>query len=338
MPRPHKILRANASLFPLSLEERQRYQDGGFELVETEQISTDLVASHGDTRALCVVSAKVTSTMIDHLPNLAVISRFGSGTDNVDVQAASRRRIPVLNVPEFCLAEVADHTLALLLGIARKLVRLDQAMRAGEWRARVTERMRRIEGKQLGLVGFGRIAQEVARRAQPFGLKLAASDPLASDEVFAASGVTRLSFDELLATSDFVSLHVPLTPQTRHLMSGPQFARMKPGAIFLNTARGAVVDEAALVDALRQGHLGGAALDVYEGFDLFGPPVAAPQHPLFDLPNVLLTPHAAACSEESLDELMRYGAANAIAVLQGERPENCVNPEVWRPQQEGAGA
>lgn len=267
--------------------------------------------------------------MIDHLPNLSVVSRFGSGTDNVDVAAASERGIPVLNVPEFCLSEVADHTMALLLGTARHLIALDQATRGGQWRARVTERLRRIEGKQLGLVGLGRIAQEVARRAQAFGMRLAAHDPHAERNVFERTGARRLPLDELLATSDFVSLHIPLTPATHHLMSTEQFSRMKPGAIFINTARGAVVDEDALTDALRSGHLGGAALDVYEGLNMFGPPVTNPDHPLFHLPNVLLTPHAAACSEEALSELMRAGAQNAIDALSGRRPECCVNPEVY---------
>jgi len=267
--------------------------------------------------------------MIDHLPNLAVISRFGSGTDNVNVAAASERGIPVLNVPEFCLSEVADHTMALLLCTARHLIALDQATRSGQWRARVTERLRRIEGKQLGLVGLGRIAQEVARRAQAFGMRIAAHDPHVESDAFTRMGAVRLPLDELLATSDFVSLHIPLTPTTRHLMSTEQFARMKPGAIFINTARGAVVDEEALAEALRGGHLGGAALDVYEGLNMFGPPVTEPDHPLFHLPNVLLTPHAAACSEEALSELMRAGAQNAIDVLEGRQPQCCVNPEVY---------
>jgi phosphoglycerate dehydrogenase-like enzyme len=265
-----------------------------------------------------------------------VISRFGSGTDNIDLAAASERGIPVVNVPDFCLSEVADHTMALLLGAARHLTALDRATRSGHWRARVTEGLRRIEGKQLGLVGFGRIAQEVARRARAFSLKIAAHDPHAASEVFAREGALALSFEELLATSDFVSLHIPLNPATRHLMDASQFARMKPGAIFINTARGAVVNEDALVAALQSGHLGGAALDVYEGLNMFGPPVSEVDHPLFHLPNVLLTPHAAACSEEALSELMQSGAQNAIDVLEGRRPQSCVNAEVFDRIAEGA--
>lgn len=309
------VLRLNANSFPLTSEEEAIYRDAGFRLFTAETADTELLRHHSEVKALCVVSAKVTSVMIDHLPSLRVISRFGSGTDNIDLASAARRGIQVTNVPEFCLSEVADHTMALLLASARKLLPMDRATRGGQWLARIHERTHRIEGRQLGLIGFGRIAQEVAKRARPFGLRVVAYDPQLNSDIARDLGVQPMDLDPLLRTSHFVSLHVPLTPGTRHLMSDTQFHSMRPDAILINTARGAVVDEQALAAALQAGRIAGAAIDVYEGLDMFGPLPDAPDHPLFHLPNVLLTPHSAACSEEALNFLMRTGAQHAVDAL-----------------------
>ncbi len=317
MPNLYRVIRLNATTFPLSSEERKVYNLAGFELVEVEFAALNLFDRYADTVALCIVSAKINEEMIDHLPNLRVISRFGSGTDNIDSAAAVRRGIRITNIPEFCLSEVADHTMALLLASARKLLAMDRATRGGQWLARVQEPMHRIAGRKLGLIGFGRIAQEVARRALPFGLRVAAYDPQLNQAVAEAIGVQAMELDELLATSHFVSLHVPLTSTTHHLLGAAQFALMRPDAILINTARGAVVDESALIAALRERRIGGAALDVYEGLDMFSGAPGATEHPLFDLPNVLLSPHAAACSEESLSFLMRQGAQNAVDAILG---------------------
>ena len=264
-----------------------------------------------------MVSAKVTSAMIDYLPKLKVISRFGSGMDNLDVAAANRRQIVVTNVPFFCLSEVADHTMALLLGIARKLLPMDQATRSGQWYARMQLTTHRIAGRRLGLIGFGRIAQEVAKRAIPFGLDVVAFDPQMDIRVALEIGVKPMDLDQLLSTSHFLSLHVPLTANTRHLLRREHFQMMRPDAILINTARGAVVDEGALIEALQSGRIAGAALDVYEGLDMFGPLPEHIDHPLFHLPNVLLTPHSAGCSQEAIEELMRTGAQQAVDVVLG---------------------
>jgi D-3-phosphoglycerate dehydrogenase len=314
----HHAIRLNAKTFPLTPEEREIYREAGFALTEAESPDLELFSLHPETEALCVVSAKINSTMIDHLPNLRVISRFGSGTDNIDEAAAASRGIRITNIPEFCLSEVADHTMALLLASARKLLVMDRATRTGQWLARVQEKMHRIEGRQLGLVGFGRIAQEVAKRAIPFGLRVVVADPQLDREAASRIGAEPIGLNELLASSHFVSLHVPLTPGTRHMLGKSQFEMMRPDAILINTARGAVVDEGALVAALQQQRIAGAALDVFEGLDMFGPDPKPVDHPLFHLPNVVLSPHAAACSEESLSSLMRRGAQNAVnAVLEG---------------------
>ncbi|WP_051669962.1 C-terminal binding protein [Bryobacter aggregatus] len=320
-------IRLNATTFPLTPEEREVYQSAGFSLVEAEAPDLALFQKHAHAVALCIVSAKINENMIDHLPNLQVISRFGSGTDNIDAAAAARRGIRITNIPEFCLSEVADHTMALLLASARKLLTMDRATRQGRWLARIEERTHRIEGRQLGLIGFGRISQEVAKRARPFGLRIAAYDPQLNLEVAQEIGVQPMSLQELLSSSHFVSLHVPLLPATRHLMGQAQFESMRPDAIFINTARGAVVDEAALVAALEQQKIAGAAIDVYEGLDMFGPLPEAADHPLFHLPNVILSPHSAACSEESLGFLMRAGAQNAVDAV---RERNLIQTEPCR--------
>jgi D-3-phosphoglycerate dehydrogenase len=310
-------IRLNSTTFPLTGEEQKIYKNACFEVITNEMWIEPRLADHADIIALCIVSAKVTASMIDYLPDLKVISRFGSGTDNIDLAAASRRNIVVTNVPFFCLSEVADHTMALLLGIARKLLPMDKATRSGQWYARMQQTTHRIAGRQLGLIGFGRIAQEVAKRAIPFGLDVVAFDPQVDLVAARQIGVKQVGMEQLLSTSHFVSLHVPLTANTRHLLSREHFQMMRPDAILINTARGAVVDEAALIEALQAGRIAGAALDVYEGLDMFGPLPDNVDHPLFHLPNVLLTPHSAGCSQEAIEELMRTGAQQAVDVALG---------------------
>ncbi len=288
---------------------------------ETLAASDPLLAK---AHAIAVVSSKVLRETIARLDECRVIARYGTGTDNVDVAAATERGIVVTNVPDFCTPEMADHTMALLLGAARKILLMDRAMRSGHWQARVTEKVHRIAGQRLGLVGFGRIARAVATRAAAFGLSVCWYDPYLP----AGGEVARLPLDELLKTSDFVSLHIPLTPETRHLIGEAQLRLMKPNAILINTARGGVLNPAALVRALSEHWIAGAALDVFEDLNVFGPAPAGLSHPLFGFDNVLLTPHSGGCSEESLAELMQIGAEQVLTVLRGEWPPHCVNPEV----------
>lgn len=324
---PVQLLRFNAQSFAPPDEEIALYHAGGvsFELFENV---TDLAKKANAAKALCTVSAKITSSMLEQLPDLVVVSRFGNGTDNVDVDAATAMGIVVTNVPDFCVLEVADHTMALLLAAARKLLPMNQAMRAGNWNARTTDRVRRVSGKRLGLVGFGRISQAVAARAKAFGLEVIACDPAIDEGVCRRVGVQSSTLKNLLETSHFVSLHAPLNDATRHMINAAALDSMRPDSILINTGRGALIDEQALVIALKEVRIAGAALDVYEGLNVFGPPPEDLDHPLFHLPNVVLTPHSAACSDESLLELMTEGASNALAVLQGRWPRSCVNPQV----------
>ena len=322
-------LRLNAETFPVTSEEAEQFLAAGIQVSTAESIDDPLSRSIlGSVDALLVVSAKVKQKAIDELDHCRVIVRYGSGTDNVDVRRATERGIVVANVPGFCLSEVADHTLALLLASARKLILMDRHTRSGHWQARSEEKVRRIAGKTLGLVGFGGIAQQVARRAAAFELNVIAYDPYLDRARALSLGVQESGLDNLLQISDFVSLHVPLTDQSLHMIGEQQLRAMKAEAILINTARGGLVDEDALVRALSQGWIAGAGIDVYEKLPMFEQQSLYTRHPLFDLENVVLTPHSAGTSIEALEQLKSDGAREAITVLRGQPPTHWVNPNV----------
>jgi D-3-phosphoglycerate dehydrogenase len=270
--------------------------------------------------ALLVTYATITAEMIAQMPRCRIISRFGIGVDNVDIAAATTAGIVVTKVPDYCIDEVSDHTLALLLAAARKIPLANAQVQAGRWEMKAVVPIHRLRGGVLGLVGFGRIPQLVAPKAKAFGLRVVAFDPYASTEVFTGAGVERVDFAELLKQSDYVSIHTPLMPETRGLFGAEAFRQMKPTAYLINTARGPIVDEAALAHALDAGQLAGAALDVMPQ----EPPLGSP---LLGRDNVILTPHTSFYSEESLLELQRKAAEEVVSVLSGRPPRNAVNPE-----------
>ncbi len=278
----------------------------------------DLIRSAAGVDAILTNWAKVCADVLDASPRLIIVARLGIGLDNIDVEHASRRGILVTNVPDYCIDEVADHTMALLLALARNVAHYDRDTRAERYGLRESPPMRRLAGRRLGLVGHGNIGRAVARRATAFGLHVAAATrrgPLAGAE----DGVERLELDELLRTSDFVSLHCPATEQTRHLIDERALASMKPTAFLINTARGALVDHEALAAALGRGALAGAALDVQDP----EPPDLA-RAPWND-PRVIVTPHAAFASVEAVESLRRRASRQVAAALSGDTPENVVN-------------
>ena len=324
-------VRLNASTYPPEPDEAQALAQAGARLDCIEgQSAEEILQAARDCDALLVVSSYVPASVIENLTRCRTIARLGAGTDRIDIAAATRCGMVVSNVPDFCLGEQADHSMALLLSFARRLPTMQQAMRKGEWTARSHPGVHRIAGQTLGLVGFGASAQAVARRAAGFGLKLMSwtRNPQHHEAVAQALGVRMASLDELLEQSDFVSIHLPLAPQTRHLLGAAQLARMKPSAGLINTSRGAIIDEAALVDCLQRRVIAGAALDVFENIDVFAPPGAPPRHALLELDNVIATPHSAGSSVESSRESKVRGAQHACAVLAGRWPEHVVNPEV----------
>jgi D-3-phosphoglycerate dehydrogenase len=294
------------------------------------QSEEDVIEAAADADGLIVGYSHITARVLDALPRCRIVSRYGIGVDVIDIPAATRRGVVVTNVPDFCLDEVADHTMALLLALARKVVTLDRAVRDGRavkegyWETlRVARPMYRLSKQALGIIGLGNIGRYVAKRAQAFGMRvLSAPDPAVSVEEATALGTTVVPLDEILAKVDYLTLHVPLLDSTRHLINADRLALMKPSAAIINTSRGPVIHEAALVDALRDGRLAGAGLDVYEDEPI------SPDNPLRTMENVVLSSHAAWYSEDSMHDV-KVKAARAVAdFLQGRVPESVVNPEV----------
>ena len=287
----------------------------------TEPTPDAIVRVAAGADALLVTYAKISADMIARMSRCRIISRFGIGVDNVDVPAATRAGIVVTRVPDYCIDEVSDHAMALLLALARKISIANAHVHTGRWEMATVVPIHRLRGSVLGLAGFGRIPQLVAPKAAAFGLRVVAFDPYVPADVFARSGVEPVDFAELLRISDYVSIHTPLAPETHGLFDAEAFRRMKPTAYIINTARGPIVDEAALARALDAGQLAGAALDVMPN----EPPLASP---LFGRTNVILTPHTSFYSEESLVELQTKAAQEVVAVLTGQAPRNPVNPDV----------
>ena len=275
-----------------------------------------------EAEAILTNWAKVPASVVRAAPRLQVIGRYGIGVDNIAVDEATRLGIPVTNVPAYCLDEVSEHALALLLACARKVVQYNAGAHAGEWSAMSQAPLFRINGKTLGLVGFGKIARRLAPLAHALGLCILVYDPYAAADVVAGLGCAQVGLDELLSRADFVSIHCPLTEQTRGMIDAQRLRLMKPGAYLINTSRGAVVDQGALAQAVAQGTIAGAALDVFSPEPLPG------NHPLYQMPNVILTPHVSFYSEESVRELEAQAAENVAAIFSGRRPASVVNPEV----------
>jgi D-3-phosphoglycerate dehydrogenase len=324
-------VRLNAVSYPVEDAEHSELERAGAKLVAIAgQRPDEIIAAAKDCDALLVVSSSLSASVIERLARCRVISRLGAGTDKIDLEEATRRGIVVANVPDFCTNEQAEHAFALLLAWARRLPFMFDAMRRGQWTARNHEGVHRVAGQMLGLIGFGASAQAVAIRALAFGLQVMAwtRDPARYAGVAQRSGVTLATMERTLAESDYVSIHLPLTSATRGLIDAGRIALMKPSAVLINTARGAIVDEAALVSALSDRRIGGAALDVFEGIDVFAMPGDPPRHPLFELDNVLLTPHCAGSSVESTIDSKTRGARHAADVLQGPWPPHIVNPNV----------
>ena len=326
-----KAVRLNAVTYPIEDVERTELARAGAEFIEIEgQEPHEILAAAEDCDALLVVSSRVPASVIERLSRCRVIARLGAGTDKIDVAEATRQGIVVTNVPDFCLNEQAEHTLALLLAFARRLPFMMEAMRTHNWSARHHPGVHRLFGQTLGLIGFGASARAVAQRASAFGLRLRAwvRDPAKYRVLAEQLQVELVPLDRLLSDSDFVSIHLPLCDETHHLLSAERLARLKPTAVLINTARGAIVDEAALVTLLQQRKIAGAALDVFEGIDVFALPGTSAAHPLLELDNVILTPHCAGSSVESSRESKVRGARNAADVLLGIRPQFVVNPAV----------
>lgn len=310
------------SVFPNLDPAREVLSKIGGELrLAAEPTPDAILAVARSADAILVTYAKITGEMIRQLERCRIISRFGIGVDNVDVAEATRAGIVVTKVPDYCIDEVSDHAMALLLALVRKIPMSNAQVHAGVWKMPAVVPIHRLRGSVLGLVGFGRIPQLVAPKAQSFGIRVVAYDPYVAADVFTRAGVESVDFGRLLEMSDYVSVHSPLLPETRGLFNAKTFSQMKPTAYLINTARGPIVDEAALAKALDQQQIAGAALDVMTQ----EPPGRSP---LFGRDSVIITPHTSFYSEESLVDLQTRAAEEVVAVLSGQPPRNPVNPEV----------
>jgi D-3-phosphoglycerate dehydrogenase len=262
--------------------------------------------------AIIVRTTKLTAAAIDAAPKLKIVSRHGVGYDNVDMAALDRRGIPLTLVGNVNALSVAEHTLFMMLTIAKEAIAYDRATRAGNWKLRDSFRATELSGKTLLLLGFGRIGREVAKRAQAFGMTVLAYDPYVRDAAMSAARVQPIpKLEDAIPVADFISVHLPMTPETKGIISAPQLAAMKKSAIVISTARGGLVDEAALADALRSGQIRAAGLDVF----VDEPPAA--DNPLLKLDNVLLSPHIAGLTEECAMRMAVVAARNALAGLDG---------------------
>ena len=270
--------------------------------------------------ALLVGRNKISAKMIDGLRACKIIVRCGIGVDNIDVAAAARRNILVSNVPDYCIDEVSDHTVALLLCTARKLLHCDKAVRAAKWGVTELSPLRRLRGQTLGIFGFGKIGRLVGEKTYPFGMRILVNDPYLRREALDPGRFSLVDFSTLLQESDYITIHSPLTPETNKRFGEPEFREMKPSAVLINAARGEIVDEGALCTALSEKWIAGAALDAL----VKEPP--DPQSPLLKMDNVLITPHSAWYTEESFIELHRKAAEEVARVLRGESPLWAVKP------------
>jgi D-3-phosphoglycerate dehydrogenase len=279
--------------------------------------------SHGFPALMGASTHPITARVIAALPELAYISKYGIGVDSIDMEAASHHGVLVTNtpIPENWEA-VAEYTVAAMLTLRKQLLfYTTERLRTGGWRVE-TAFSDFLRHRTIGLVGFGRIGRGVARRLSGWDCRVIVYDPYISEADCAEAGVEAVALEELLATSDVISLHCVVTPETRHLIDAAALAQVKPSAILINSARGALVDLDALYDALATGRLAGTAMDAYESEP---PPVG---HPIFTLPNVIATPHASAWVEETFEAIARTGAENLIEAFAGQRPRFSVNPQV----------
>jgi len=264
----------------------------------------------------------VDETFIGALTRCRVLCRCGIGLDQIDVACATKHGIAVTHVPSYCEDEVSDHAMALLLSCVRKTVTYANSVRRGEWDWKVGRPVFRLRGRVLGLAGFGKIPRTLTPKAKGFGLEVIAFDPYISPETAAEAGVELVSFHELLARSDFISVHAPLVDQTRGMFGMAEFKKMKETAFIINTARGPIINNTELAEALRSGDIAGAGLDVLDEEP------AAVDDPLRNMPNVVVTPHAAYYSEQSLHDLLTLIGRHTAQVLGGKRPDALANPEV----------
>ena len=320
-----KICITDHYCFPNDLPEQGVFESAGFEwqrIAPECKTEDDVINACGDADALLVLYAPITRRVLESLPRVKCISRYGIGVNNFDLDACRDLGVTAANVPDYCIEEVSNHALAMAFALARRIPHDHNSILKGDWNINQFRPIYAFSDMVLGLVSFGKLARAVAVKAQVFGFKVIAFDPIIDDSVFAQTGVERVGFDDLVTQSDIISIHCPLVPETTHLVNTESISRMKDGVIIVNTARGPVIDEPALIAALESGKVAGAGLDVFEKEPL---PIDSP---LRQFPGVLLTSHSAWMSERAMISLQTKAAEAARDYLQGKCPGSAV---VWCP-------
>ncbi|WP_319529596.1 C-terminal binding protein [uncultured Cohaesibacter sp.] len=306
--------------------ERAILEEAGARVVALQaKCEEDLFEEVKDCAAIMNQYARVGARTIEHMQQCKVIARYGVGVDIVDVEAATRKGILVTNVQDYCTEEVADHAITLWLTLARKIQAFNEATHKGIWRWQSGAPIYRLRDKTFGIVSFGKIGQAIGDRAKAFGVKVIVHDPYVSEDVLLKHGVERVSKEEILSRSDYLCMQVPMLPDTRHFLSDAEFAQMKPGAFVINTGRGPTIDNKALYRALTEGTLAGAGLDDPEEEPAKKAEWNPADNPLFTLPNVIVTPHAAYYSEESILQARETAARQVALVLTGKKPDYPLN-------------
>lgn len=319
MPARFRVLMTDRA-WPDTTIEQSVLAEADAELIEaTATDEASLVGLAKDVDAIATNWAKVTDAVVRSCSRCRIVARLGIGIDNIAVATATELGIPVTNCPDYCVSEVSDHALGLLLACARRIGFFHLRTKRGEYNLGAAPLMRRLSGQTVGLVGLGRIAQALVTKLRALGFHLLAYTPSGSDH---GTGCRMVPLDELLEHSDYVSLHAPLLPETRKLISAERLRRMKPTAYLINTSRGGLIDAAALWDALQAGKIAGAALDVFE------PEPPDLNEPLYRDERVIVTPHAAFVSAESLEQMRRQAMEQVVQALRGERPNNLINPQI----------
>ena len=304
--------------------ERKILEEGGAEVIVAPNSKEEtLIELSRDVDAIMTCFANVSENVIRSASNCKVIGRFGVGVDNIDVGVATELGIAVTYVPDYCIDEVSDHVIAMLHTWNRKIATFDKSVKDSGWEhLGLNMRIMRLRNKTIGIVGFGRIGQAVAEKSKAFGLKIMVSDPVVSQSFAADKGCQLVDMDELLTKSDFVTLHAPLMESTINLIGKRELSLMKKDSFLINAARGQLINEKDLLEALKANTIGGAGLDVMTDNN---PPI---DHPFFSLENILITPHIAFFSQESTIELEERAAGEVVRAYQGVMPENLVNRDV----------
>lgn len=300
--------------------EKKAFAEAGIDYSCTQTGNDDeIVAAAGDAQVILFTAAKFTGALFDRLPNLKALVRYGIGYDTVDLAAARAHGVDVCNSPTYGCYDVAEHAFSLMLAANRKLVSYDSRIRAGKWGQSGEYNAHRLKGKTLGLVGFGRIARQVAAFASGFAMRIIAFDPFLPADKFAEAGAESVTLEEVLTQSDFISLHAPMNEANAHMINASAFSKMKPEAVLVNTSRGGLVDQDALLEALRTRRIRAAGIDVWDPY----PKEAG--NPFHELDNIVMTPHMAWNSPEAIADLAREVTDEVLRIFRGEPALHIVN-------------